>query len=350
VIVIAATNRADVLDPALIRPGRFDRQVYVPLPDVKGRMEILKVHAKKVKIQPPLDPKLHRIARGTPMFSGADLAAIINESALLATLAGKDAVELEDLEEARDKVRWGRAKRSRVVDDKDRVLTAYHEAGHAVVQSLLEDADPVHKVSIIPRGPYGGATFSLPEKDRQTYNRSYVESTLRVICAGRIAEELLGHDMNSGAGGDIRQATHMARMMITEWGMSDRLGFVYYGDEALDGRPRFEFAPTKDFSDKTTEVIDEEVKRIIDVAYRDARRLLEENREKLAAVADALLKYETLSGEEVKKLIAGETIDRPTVADLIAAEQERPVEAPPKARPVQRPPDGGAPGPLPSPA
>ena len=245
VIVIAATNRADVLDPALRRPGRFDRQVYVPLPDVEGRMEILKVHAKKVRVQPPLDPKLHRIARGTPMFSGADLAAIINESALLATLAGKDAVELEDLEEARDKVRWGRAKRSRVVDEKDRELTAYHEAGHALVQCLLKDADPVHKVSIIPRGPYGGATFSLPEKDRQTLNRSFVESTLRVICAGRIAEELLGQDMNSGASGDIRQATSMARMMVTEWGMSEQLGFVYYGDESLDDKPRLEFVRSR---------------------------------------------------------------------------------------------------------
>jgi len=232
VIVIAATNRADVLDPALVRPGRFDRQVYVPLPDVKGRFEILRVHAKNVKLQSPIDSKLQRLARATPMFSGADLAAIINEAALLATLASKDAVDLDDLEEARDKIRWGRAKRSRVVDDKDRELIAYHEAGHAVVQSLLAAADPVHKVSIIPRGPAGGATFSLPEKDRITVNRSYIEAALRVLCAGRIAEELLGHDTNSGAEGDIRQATQLARRMITDWGMSDVLGFVHYGDEA----------------------------------------------------------------------------------------------------------------------
>ncbi len=350
VIVVAATNRADVLDPALIRPGRFDRQVFVPLPDVKGRMEILKVHAKKVKVQPPIDSKLHRIARGTPMFSGADLAAIINESALLATLAGKDSIELEDLEEARDKVRWGRAKRSRVVDDKDRILTAYHEAGHAVVQSLLEHADPVHKVSIIPRGGYGGATFSLPEKDRQYYNRSWVDATLRVVCAGRLAEELLGDDMNSGAGGDIRQATQMARMMVTEWGMSDRLGFVYYGEDSLSGRPKFEFAQGKDFSDKTSEIIDEEVKRIIDEAYADTRRLLNENSDNLKAVAEALLKYETLSGEEVRLIMSGEVLDKPTVADLIAAEQGRQAEAPPVARPVQHPPDEGEAGPLPSPA
>jgi cell division protease FtsH len=349
VIVIAATNRADVLDPALIRPGRFDRQVFVPLPDVKGRLEILKVHARKVKIQPPVEPKLHRIARGTPMFSGADLAAIVNEAALLATLAGKDAVELDDLEEARDKVRWGRAKRSRVVDDRDRVLTAYHEAGHALVQSLLKDADPVHKVSIIPRGPYGGATFSLPEKDRMTYNRTYVESTLRVLCAGRLAEEVLGHDMNSGASGDIRQATQMARMMVTEWGMSERLGFVYYGDESLARRQMLDFAAGKDYSEKTTETIDAETKAIIDTAYGDTRRIIQENRDKLEGLAQALLKYETLSGEEVRRIMAGESLDRPTVADLIAAEQGRRPELPPVARPVPPPRDNEA-GPLPSPA
>ncbi|MBI5865265.1 MAG: ATP-dependent zinc metalloprotease FtsH [Planctomycetes bacterium] len=219
VIVIAATNRSDVLDPALVRPGRFDRQVFVPLPDVKGRYEILKVHAKKIKLQTPVENKLQRLARATPMFSGADLAAIINESALLATLAGKEWVEMEDLEEARDKIRWGRAKRSRVVDDSERKLTAYHEAGHALVQSLIKEADPVHKVSIIPRGPYGGVTFSLPEKDRMTINRRYVEATLRVLCAGRIAEEMLGHDMNSGAEGDIRQATNLAKRMINRRGV-----------------------------------------------------------------------------------------------------------------------------------
>ena len=350
VIVIAATNRADVLDPALVRPGRFDRQVYVSLPDVKGRFEILKVHAKKVKIATPVEPSLHRIARGTPMFSGADLAAIINEAALLATMAGKDAVELDDLEEARDKVRWGRAKRSRVVEEKDRELTAYHEAGHAVVQSLLEDSDPVHKVSIIPRGPYGGATFSLPEKDRMTLNRSYADATLRVLCAGRIAEAMFGHDTNSGAEGDIRQATQLAKHMITDWGMSDRLGFVYYGEDD-SGRSPFEFNASREFSDQTSRTIEEEVKRVIDEAYADTRRLIEENSTVIEAVAKALLKYETLDGEEVRRLIKGETIDRPTVADLIATEQGRRQTGPsaPMARPVEQPPDGEI-GPMPSPA
>ncbi|QOJ16016.1 MAG: ATP-dependent zinc metalloprotease FtsH [Planctomycetia bacterium] len=347
VIVIAATNRSDVLDPALVRPGRFDRQVFVPLPDVKGRFEILKVHARKIKIAPPLEPKLQRIARATPMFSGADLAAVINESALLATLAGKDAVELDDLEEARDKVKWGRAKRSRVVEEKERLLVAYHEAGHALVQSILKDADPVHKVSIIPRGPYGGATFSLPEKDRTAYYRSYLLATLRVLCAGRLAEELVGQDVNSGASGDIRQATAMARMMVTEWGMSDSLGFVYHGEETLSRRA-VDIGLTREFSEKTSELIDVEVKKLIDAAYEDARRILGEHRDALEAIARALLKYETIDGDEVRKLMAGETIDRPSVSDLIAAEQSRRAGTP-VARPVQRPPDETT-GPVPSPA
>jgi len=318
VIVIAATNRSDVLDPALVRPGRFDRQVFVPLPDVKGRFEILRVHARKVKLQAPIDPKLQRLARATPMFSGADLAAVINESALLATLAGKDAIDMDDLEEARDKIRWGRAKRSRVVEERERELTAFHEAGHAVVQTLLKDADPVHKVSIIPRGPYGGVTFSLPERDRNYVSRGYLHSTLRVLCAGRIAEEMLGSDVNSGARGDIKQATTLARKMITEWGMSDALGFVSYAEE----QPA-EFMMSKEHSERTSETIDAEVRRVIDDAYADTRRILSENREKLEAVAAALLKYETIDGDEVRTLIAGGTIDRPTVADLIAAEQTR---------------------------
>jgi cell division protease FtsH len=346
VIVVAATNRADVLDPALIRPGRFDRQVVVPLPDVKGRFEILRVHAKKVKMAAPIDPKLHRIARGTPMFSGADLAAIINESALLATLAGKDSIDLDDLEEARDKVRWGRAKRSRVIDDRERELTAYHEAGHALVQSLLEHADPVHKVSIIPRGQYGGATFSLPEKDRMTYNRSYIEATLRVMCAGRLAEEILGEDANSGASGDIMQATNLAKRMVLDWGMSERLGFVNYArDERFADMPG-----GREHSEKTAEIVDAEIRRIIDEAYADTRKLMQAHREQLEGIATALMKYETIDGEEVKRIIAGESIDRPTVADLIEAEQSR-RPSPPMARPVNQPPDEEeSSGPLPSPA
>ncbi len=229
VIVCAATNRVDVLDPALTRPGRFDRQIYVPLPDVKGRLEILKVHSRKVKLGPNVD--LQRLARATPGFSGADLAAIINESALGATLAGKEFIEMDDLEEARDKVRWGRARKSRAIDEKEKIATAYHEAGHAVVQYLEKDADPIHKVTIIPRGNYGGATMALPEKDRMSHSKKWCYAFMKVCFGGRIAEEMFTGDVNTGAAGDIRQASGLARKMIRDWGMSDRLGFVFYGED-----------------------------------------------------------------------------------------------------------------------
>ncbi|MBP8912870.1 MAG: ATP-dependent zinc metalloprotease FtsH, partial [Phycisphaerae bacterium] len=230
VIVIAATNRADILDHALTRPGRFDRQVVVPLPDLKGRLEILRVHARKVKLSP--NANLERLARGTPMFSGADLAAIINEAALAATMANKDYIEISDLEEARDKVRWGRAKKSRVVDQKEREITAYHEAGHTLVQSLIPDADPLHKVSIIPRGPMGGATFALPEKDRTLFTKKYCMAELQICFAGRIAEEIIFNDLSSGAQSDIRQATRLAKEMIKTWGMSELLGPISYGEDS----------------------------------------------------------------------------------------------------------------------
>ncbi len=334
VIVCAATNRVDVLDPALIRPGRFDRQVYVPLPDIKGRFEILRVHARKIKLSPDAD--LQVIARGTPMFSGADLEALINEAALLATLGNKDAVEMEDLEEARDKVRWGRAKKSRVIDEKERLATAYHEAGHALVQLLVEGADPLHKVSIIPRGPYGGATFSLPERDRTNYSLKWLHATMRVCCAGRIAEEIACGDVNTGASADIRQVSEMARKMVTDWGMNERLGFVYYGDEQNGRNPWFELPGGSSVSDVTQQVIDEEVKKLIDRAYADARQVIEANRERLDAIAQALLKYETLTGDEVRALLRGERISRPSLTDLLDAE----ASAPPKARPVRKHADG----------
>ncbi len=317
VIVVAATNRPDVLDPALVRPGRFDRQVTVPPPDVKGRLQILKVHAKKVKLGPDVD--FERLARMTPMFSGADLAAIINEAAISATLQDKDFVEQEDFEEARDKVRFGRARKSRVREDEENKLTAYHEAGHAVLQGMLEHADPLHKVTIIARGEAGGATFSLPEKDRMTYSRKWIHATMRVLCAGRIAEEKAMSDASSGASMDISQVTDMARLMVLHWGMSEKLGFVRYaGDETRES-----FIPEKDYSDETARVIDEEIKRIIDEAYGDAERLLEENWDGVERVAVALLKYETLSGDDVKKIIAGEELAKPTVSDLLAAEANR---------------------------
>ena len=320
VIVVASTNRVDVLDPALTRPGRFDRQVDVTLPDVKGRMEILKVHARKIKLGPDVD--LSRLARATPGFSGADLAACINEAALIATLAEKDYVEQEDLEEARDKVRFGRARKSRVIDEKEKKSTAFHEAGHAVVQWLEDDADPLHKVTIIPRGPYGGATMSLPEKDRHSMSRKWCIAFIRVCFGGRIAEEMFTGDVNSGAYGDIRQATGVARKMMTEWGMNDRLGFVYYGED--DNKPGFfDMGGGKEYSEDTQRLIDEEVKKLIDALYEETRGILEANRDKIDAVARALIKYETLDADDVDRIMRGDKLTKPTVSDLLSQEKDR---------------------------
>ncbi|MFW5653475.1 MAG: ATP-dependent zinc metalloprotease FtsH [Planctomycetota bacterium] len=318
VIVIAATNRSDVLDPALTRPGRFDRQVTVPLPDLKGRAEILRVHARKIKLSPAVD--LQKVARGTPMFSGADLAAIINEAAIIATLSNKDFVEHEDLEEARDKIKFGRARKSRVIEEKERVATAFHEAGHAVVQALMPDADPLHKVTIIPRGPMGGATFSLPERDRYGYGLKFLTATMRVMCGGRIAEEKATADVSSGAAMDIRQVTELAKMMVLEWGMSDRLGFVRYSGE--EGREAM--IGGREYSEETARVIDEEIKRFADEAYHDCREIIDENWDKVKAVAEALLKYETLTADEVHRLLRGDTLDKPTVSELLEQERKKP--------------------------
>ena len=322
VIVCAATNRVDVLDPALTRPGRFDRQIYVSLPDVKGRLEILKVHSRKVKLGPNVD--LLRLARATPGFSGADLAAIINESALGATLAGKEFIEQDDLEEARDKVRFGRANKSRVMDEKEKVGTAYHEAGHAVIQYLLRpDSDPIHKVTIIPRGRALGATMTLPEKDRYTHSKRWCIAFIKMTFGGRIAEEMFTGDTNSGVAGDIRQATGIARRMITEWGMNDRLGFVFYGDDDSKPNPFGEFGGMKEYSDETAKIIDEEVKKLIDGLYADARQLLEANRDKIDALAKALLKYETLDSSDVDRIMRGDNLSKPTVSDLLERENRR---------------------------
>lgn len=344
VIVIAATNRADVLDPALIRPGRFDRQITVPLPDVKGRVEILKVHAKKIKLGPDVD--LERIARGTPMFSGADLAAIINEAAIMATMAEKEHVEHADLEEARDKVKFGRAKKSRVREKEENRLVAYHEAGHAVLQALLKDADPLHKVTIIPRGGMGGATFSLPSKDRMGYSLKWLGATMRVACGGRIAEEKAMGDVSSGAQQDILQVTSIARAMVLEWGMSKNLGFVRYA--GLDTRESM--MPDKDYSEETARLIDEEVRRIVDEAYAEAERLIEANWEKVVAVAEALLKYETLSSDDVEKLMRGEVLTRPALASESARAEERRRAARAVVEQLDRTEPDVPPGTLPSPA
>jgi cell division protease FtsH len=344
IIVIAATNRADVLDPALTRPGRFDRRVDVSLPDLLGRKHILEVHAKRIKLSPDVD--MERVARGTPMFSGADLAALINEAAILATMSQKDFVEMTDLEEARDKIRFGRARKSRKLEEQERQATAYHEAGHAVVQMLLEDADPVHKVTIIPRGQAMGATFSLPEKDRYGFGMKYLLASMRVLCGGRIAEQMKTDDVSSGAAMDIQMATEYARHMILEWGMSDRLGFVNYA--GMDQRESF--IAEKEYSEQTARVIDEEIKRLIDDAYREAKQLIEEHWDKVTSVAEALLKYETLQGEDIRRIMRGERLDKPTVAELLEQEAAQAAKARPQSKPDETVGDEPAGGMLPSPA
>ncbi len=342
VIVIAATNRSDVLDPALVRPGRFDRQITVPLPDVKGRVDILSVHAKKVRLGPNVD--LERTARATPMFSGAELAAVINEAAISATMKNKEFIEQEDLEEARDKIKFGRARKSRAVDKDENRATAYHEAGHAVLQAIVPHADPLHKVTIIPRGQSLGSTMSLPEKDRLGYGKKWLLATMRVLCGGRIAEFRATGDVASGAAMDISMTTRLARTMVVEWGMSERLGFVRYsGQDTKDF-----FISDKEYSDETARVIDEEIRRLVDEAYAEADRLIAENWDKVSRVAEALLKHETLSADEVNKLIRGEPLSKPTVADLLAAEARRDQ---PAARPPATPESPDIPpGAMPSPA
>lgn len=345
VIVIAATNRSDVLDPALTRPGRFDRQVYVPLPDIKGRYEILKVHAKKVKLGTSVD--LMRLARATPGFSGADLAAIINESALIATMGNKEAIEMADLEEARDKLRFGKARKSRVIDEKEKAATAYHEAGHAVIQWLeRETADPIHKVTIIPRGRYGGVTMTLPEKDRTNYSRKWSLSFIKMGLAGRIAEEMFTGDINTGAGGDIRQVTNLARAMVRDWGMNQRVGFVFYGED--ENKMGF-FGAAREYSEETAKIIDEEVKKLIDEMEVETKRMLNENRPRVDALAAALLKYETLDGPEVDRIMKGESFSKPTVNDLLASEQQRRAEEQKKADDAAAEKAGGTDGPIPQP-
>jgi len=301
IIIIAATNRPDVLDPALLRPGRFDRQITVNLPDVRGREAILKVHARNVKLDPGAD--LAVIARGTPGYSGAELANLLNEAALLAARNNKKAVGMAELEEARDKVRWGRERRSLAMTDEDKKFTAWHEAGHALVNVLLKHTHPLHKVTIIPRGQALGATMYLPKEDILNRRRKEMLDMIAVTMAGRIAEEIVSDDISTGAAGDIQQATGLARSMVTQWGMSEKLGMVQYGDHneyVFLGR---EMIRSKDYSEQTAEDIDAEVKRFIDEAYRVAKRLIDENRDKLEMIANALLEYETLEGYQVEEII-----------------------------------------------
>jgi cell division protease FtsH len=303
VIVIAATNRPDVLDPALMRPGRFDRQVVVPLPDIRGREQILNVHMRKVPLAP--DVKADIIARGTPGFSGADLANLVNEAALFAARGNKRLVDMEDFEKAKDKIMMGAERRSMVMSDEEKRNTAYHESGHAVVAKLVPKSDPVHKVTIIPRGRALGLTMQLPEEDRYAYDRIYLMSRIAVLFGGRIAEELFMNQMTTGASNDFERATQMARDMVTRYGMSDVLGPMVYGEnegEVFLGRS---VTTHKNVSEATMQKVDAEIRRIIDEQYALARKLLDENRDKVEAMTKALLEWETIDAEQIDDIMAG---------------------------------------------
>jgi cell division protease FtsH len=303
VIVIAATNRPDVLDPALLRPGRFDRQVVVPLPDIRGREQILMVHIRKVPIAPDVDASI--IARGTPGFSGADLANLVNEAALFAARGSKRLVDMDDFERAKDKVIMGAERRSMVMPEEERRNTAYHESGHAIVARLLPKTDPVHKVTIIPRGRALGVTMQLPVEDRYSFDRNYLLNNIAVLFGGRIAEELFMNQMTTGASNDFKRATEMARRMVTEWGMTDALGPMVYGEnegEVFLGR---QVTTHQNMSEDTMKAVDKEVRAIIDQQYALARRLLEENRDKVEVMTKALLEWETIDAHQIEDIMNG---------------------------------------------
>jgi cell division protease FtsH len=326
IIIIAATNRPDVLDPALLRPGRFDRQLTVNLPDVRGREAILKVHAKNVKLSPNVD--LSVIARGTPGYSGAELANLLNEAALLAASTNKKSVEMKELEEARDKVRWGRERRSMAMTDEDKKFTAWHEAGHAIVNVMLQHTHPLHKVTIIPRGQSLGSTMSLPKTDILNRRKKEMLDMIAVMMAGRIAEEIISGDISTGAAGDIQQATAMARAMVMQWGMSDRLGMVQYGDNdeyVFLGR---EMARAKVYSEFTAQEIDEEIKRIIGEAYKTAKDIIDTHREKLELIANSLLEYETLDGQQVEEIVRTGKFTPPTPLPMVEPPHGAPAGTP----------------------
>lgn len=337
IIIIAATNRPDVLDPALLRPGRFDRQIMVNLPDVRGREAILKVHARNVKLDPTVD--LGITARGTPGYSGADLANLLNEAALQAARLNKKSIGMAELEEARIKVRMGRERRSMAMSEEDKKFTAWHEAGHALVNVVLDHTNPLHKVTIIPRGQSLGSTMSLPERDILSYRRKEMLATISVMLAGRIAEEIISGDISSGASGDIQQATNLAHSMICQWGMSERLGMVMYGndnDQVFLGR---DMVQRKDYSEYTAQEIDTEVKRIINDAYQVAKDAIMTHRDKLEIIANALLEYETLDGSQVEEIVktgkftpppSASKTDPPSGASAATPLSEVPKPLPPK--------------------
>ncbi len=305
VIVIAATNRPDVLDPALLRPGRFDRQVVVPLPDIRGREQILKVHMRKVPMDKDVDASI--IARGTPGFSGADLANLVNEAALFAARANQRTVDMEKFEKAKDKIMMGAERKSMVMSEAEKKLTAFHEAGHAIVGLSVPSHDPVYKVSIIPRGRALGITMFLPEEDRYSYSKERLESQISSLFGGRIAEELIfgRESVTTGASNDIQRATELSRNMVTKWGLSEKLGPLVYSEEEGEVFLGHSVTQHKQVSDETAHLIDEEVRNIIDRNYKRAEKILKENMDKLNLMADALIKYETIDTEQIKDIMAG---------------------------------------------
>lgn len=321
VIIIAATNRPDVLDPAILRPGRFDRRVVVPRPDLVGREAILRVHSRKVPLAKDVDIQL--LARSTPGMSGADLENMVNESALVAARLGKEAVDMSDFENAREKILMGAERKTMVMSRRELENTAHHEAGHALVSMLLPtETDPVHKVSIIPRGRALGVTMQLPIEDRYSMTRTFAENQVAILMGGRIAEELTSGELTSGAGNDFERATELAQKMVCEWGMSDRMGPMVFGrneNEVFLGR---DFGKSKDFSEKTAQEIDAEVRRIVLEQYQRARKLLEDNLEGLKRVAKALLEYETIDGDEVRRVLSGEELSRPKPAMPLKTREE----------------------------
>ena len=325
VIIIAATNRPDVLDPALLRPGRFDRQVVVPLPDIRGREQILLVHMRKVPIAQ--DVKAEIIARGTPGFSGADLANLVNEAALFAARSNKRLVDMDDFERAKDKIMMGAERRSMIMPEEERRNTAYHESGHAVVARLLPKTDPVHKVTIIPRGRALGVTMQLPTEDRYSQDKTRLLSTLAVLFGGRIAEEIFMQQMTTGASNDFQRATDLARRMVTQWGMSDALGTMVYGEEEGEVFLGRSVTTHKSVSEATLQQVDAEVRRIIDEQYARARKLIEDNRDKIEAMTHALLEWETIDAEQIDDIMAS----RPPRPPKPAAVAKPPASQPPAA-------------------
>ncbi|WP_198376482.1 ATP-dependent zinc metalloprotease FtsH [Neoroseomonas rubea] len=345
VIIIAATNRPDVLDPALLRPGRFDRQVVVPNPDVNGREKILRVHMRKVPLASDVDPKV--IARGTPGFSGADLANLVNEAALLAARTGRRTVGMAEFEAAKDKVLMGAERRSLVMSEAEKRMTAYHEAGHALVAMHEPECDPVHKATIIPRGRALGLVMSLPEGDRYSKHKSKLKAELAMAMGGRVAEELIfGPDkVSNGASGDIKMATNQARMMVTEWGMSDVIGMIAYGDNSQEVFLGHSVTQTKNLSEETARKIDGEIRAIIDGAYARAKTILSEHMDELHLLAKGLLEHETLSGDEIRNVIRGEPVVRNRPDEPVAPSRG---SVPAAGRPTAPRPPGLSPGAAPA--